>query len=149
VTADVQPALLKSGRVRARTENLAREPKRRLELWKEENDRNYPTDIERPKTRADCVDGPRPCNWVGCEHHLYLDVVGLSIKFNHPDVPPDELERLPATCALDVADEGGVRLETIALILNVTRERIRQLEEIALSKLARDTRAKMIGREPI
>ncbi|HUB07073.1 MAG TPA: DNA-binding protein, partial [Myxococcales bacterium] len=28
----------------------------------------------RPKTRADCVNGPRPCLFVSCKHHLYLDV---------------------------------------------------------------------------
>lgn len=146
---NIQPALLKSGRVRARTENLAREPKRHLELLKRENDREYPTDVKRPKTRADCVDGPRPCRFVSCKFHLYLDVSGLSIKFNFPHIPPEELELMPATCALDVADEGGSRLETVALTLSLTRERVRQLEEQALGKLARSTRAKMVGREPL
>ena len=25
---------------------------------------------ERPRTRGDCVNGIRPCPWVGCGHHL-------------------------------------------------------------------------------
>ena len=35
----------------------------------------YPeTDYYKPQTRAECVDGPRPCPYVSCKHHLYLDV---------------------------------------------------------------------------
>ncbi len=30
--------------------------------------------IVRPKTRGECASGPRPCPWVSCRHHLYLDV---------------------------------------------------------------------------
>ena len=47
-------------------------------------DNTYPDWIERPKTRADCVDGPRPCPYISCAHHLYLDVNNESgaIKFN-------------------------------------------------------------------
>ena len=27
---------------------------------------------ERPKTRSECVDGPRPCAFVSCKYHLSL-----------------------------------------------------------------------------
>jgi hypothetical protein len=30
--------------------------------------------IPRPKTRAECRDEARPCPWVGCRHHLLLEV---------------------------------------------------------------------------
>lgn len=30
--------------------------------------------IQRPRTRADCVDAPRPCPWASCRHHLLLEV---------------------------------------------------------------------------
>lgn len=93
-------------------------------------------DGERPRTRADCEDGPRPCPWVGCRHHLYLDVnpeTG-SIKFVFPDLEPDELEQ---SCALDVADDGDHTLERVGELLNVTRERVRQVESVAEHKLAR------------
>ena len=62
-------------------------------------------DVDRPRTRAECADAPRPCPWVACKHHLYLDINPRtgSIKINFPDLEPWEL---PHTCALDVAEQG-------------------------------------------
>ena len=93
---------------------------------------------ERPKTRADCVDGPRPCPFVSCKFHLYLDVNphNGNIKLNFPG---REVWELPETCALDVADRGGTTLEEAGALLNLTRERIRQLEHLALASLRADT----------
>jgi hypothetical protein len=88
----------------------------------------------RPKRREDCKCGTRPCLFVSCKHHLYLDVnpeTG-SIKLNFPDKEVWELEE---TCALDVADRGGITLEEVGDILNLTRERIRQVEMKGLLKL--------------
>ena len=88
----------------------------------------------RPRSRADCANGPRPCLFISCKHHLYLDVNPAtgSIKVNFPDRDPWELED---SCALDVADRGGITLEEVGLVMNLTRERIRQLETRALLKL--------------
>lgn len=88
----------------------------------------------RPRVRAECASGPRPCPFISCKHHLYLDINPStgSIKLNFPD---RELWDLPETCALDVADRGGVTLEEVGTLLNLTRERIRQLETHGLSKL--------------
>jgi sigma-70-like protein len=92
----------------------------------------YP-DVERPRTRGDCENGPRPCPFVSCAHHLYLDVTDTpSITFNHPDREPWELKE---TCALDVADRGGVTLEEVGDFIGLTRERIRQVELEAVFKL--------------
>lgn len=96
----------------------------------------YPTpeDIERPGTRAQCVGGERPCPWVSCKHHLYLDVnpeTG-SIKLNFPDL---EVWEMKETCSLDVADKNGITLEEVGEIMNLTRERIRQVEVRGLLKL--------------
>jgi hypothetical protein len=91
-------------------------------------------EYERPQSRADCKTMHRPCPFVSCRYHLYLEVnedTG-SIKLNFPDV---ELTDLPETCALDVADRGGVTLEEIGEILNLTRERIRQVESRGLEQL--------------
>jgi len=91
-------------------------------------------EYERPKSRAECLKMTRPCPFVSCRHHLFLEVnedTG-SIKLNFPDM---ELSELPETCALDVADRGGVTLEEIGEILNLTRERIRQVEAKGLERL--------------
>ena len=93
-----------------------------------------PVDIPRPKTREECRGEARPCPWVACKHHLYLDVnpeTG-SIKINFPDLEPWELKD---TCALDVAERGGITLEEVGEIMNLTRERIRQVEVRGLLKL--------------
>lgn len=88
----------------------------------------------RPKTRGDCQDGPRPCPWVACSAHLYLDVNPTTgtIKFNFPD---HELDGLRSTCSLDVADEGTHTLEQVGEFMNLTRERVRQVEVRGLHAL--------------
>ena len=88
----------------------------------------------RPRARADCANSARPCMFISCKHHLYLDVnpeTG-SIKLNFPD---KEIWELDETCALDVADRGGITLEEVGTIMNLTRERIRQVETRGLLKL--------------
>jgi hypothetical protein len=93
-----------------------------------------PVDIPRPTSRAECREEMRPCPWVACKHHLYLDInpeTG-SIKINFPDLDPWELKN---TCALDVAERGGITLEEVGEIMNLTRERIRQVEVRGLLKL--------------
>lgn len=89
----------------------------------------------RPTTRAACRDGPRPCPWVSCRHHLLADVSEFgALKLNFPD---RDLDELPASCALDVAEQGGLSLEAVGALLNVTRERARQIEVAALRKILR------------
>jgi Sigma-70, region 4 len=95
-------------------------------------------DPDRPRTRGECMTDVRPCPYVSCKHHLYLDVnpeTG-SIKLNFPDL---EVWEMAETCSLDVADRGGITLEEVGEILNLTRERIRQVEVRGLLKL------KMVG----
>lgn len=91
-------------------------------------------DQERPETRAQCRNGPRPCLWVSCRFHLYLDVNQAtgSLKLNFPHLEPWQL---PQSCALDLAEQGGLTLEAIGALLNLTRERARQLEQSGLAKL--------------
>ncbi len=71
---------------------------------------------------------------MSCQHHLYLDVSSRTgaIKLNFPDL---EVWEMNESCALDVADRGGTTLEDVGAIMNLTRERIRQVEVKALAKL--------------
>lgn len=117
--------------VRARTISVKRMTKRELEIGR----LLYPeTDYWKPRTRADCADGPRPCPYVSCKYHLFIDVSAKTgaIKLNFPDL---EVWEMNESCALDVADRGGTTLEDVGAIMNLTRERIRQLEVKALAKL--------------
>ena len=117
--------------VRARTISVKRMTKRELEFGR----LLYPeTDYWKPRTRAECVDGPRPCPYVACKYHLYIDVSPRTgaIKLNFPDL---EVWDMGESCALDVADRGGTTLEDVGAIMNLTRERIRQVEVRALAKL--------------
>jgi hypothetical protein len=88
----------------------------------------------------------RPCPFVSCEQHLYLDVNPQSgaIKLNFPHL---EVWEMAETCALDVADRGGITLEEVGAILNLTRERIRQVEVRGLTKI-RVTSGEDLGASP-
>jgi hypothetical protein len=117
--------------VRARTISVKRMTKRELEIGR----LLYPeADYDKPKARAECAEGPRPCPYVSCKYHLYIDVSARTgaIKLNFPDL---EVWDLGESCSLDVADRGGTTLEDVGAIMNLTRERIRQVEVKALAKL--------------
>ena len=120
---------------------MARDLRRRRlggEMEPEEAELLKSIESMRPRTRAECINGPRPCLFVSCKHNLYLDVnpeTG-SIKLNFPDKEIWELEH---TCALDVAEKGGITLEEVGAIMNLTRERIRQVETRGLAKLREAT----------
>lgn len=93
--------------------------------------------LQRPMTRGECVHVVRPCPWVGCKHNLYLDVnlKNGSIKLNFSDLEPDEMDP-ERSCALDVAEKDGLILEGVAEAMgDMTRERVRQIEDKALAVL--------------
>ncbi len=119
--------------VRNRTESMARFPL--LLLRSLAYDNPYPDDIERPLTRGDCVDGVRPCPWVSCRHHLYLDVLPKTgaLKHNFPDL---EVSEMAESCSLDHAD-ARAELERVGELMNLTHEAVRQIQETALRKLVR------------
>lgn len=95
-------------------------------------ERNY----WRPATRQQCATFSRPCPYVACRYHLYLDVDenSGSIRINYPDKQVWEIEH---SCALDVADGPELTLEEVGQIMAVTRERVRQIESVAQSHLKR------------
>lgn len=112
-------------------------------------------DIGRPRTRVDCQDGPRPCPYVACRHHLALDVTkagaikirsgpsrGSTLRQGQTWGVDDWLERaaemaleMPETCSLDIADRGETTLDEIASFTNMTRQRVQQEEQLALRRL--------------
>lgn len=85
----------------------------------------------RPHVRRDCLQGgcnaARPCPWVSCAWHLYLDVDQETGAIHYPWTG-HEIDEVPYTCALDVADRGGIILEEVGEVMNLTRERVRRLE---------------------
>jgi hypothetical protein len=118
-------------RARARTISIRRLSKTELNLGR----MMYPEEqYWRPETRGECADMERPCPFVSCKYHLYIDVhpVRGSIKINFPDI---EVWEMTDTCALDIADRGGITLEEVGEIMNLTRERVRQVETQGLAKL--------------
>lgn len=125
-----------AARVRARTIAMLRIRKTEIAIGR----LLWPERVVRPATRGACKDGVRPCPYVGCRYNLFLDVDTErgSIKFNFPefepwDVPPTK------SCALDIADGGGVTLDFVGHLVNLTRERVRQVELFALATVRRES----------
>ena len=99
----------------------------------------------RPRTRGDCVDGPRPCGFASCSHHAIHGVLlGEAGSALADDELAERIESLAQSCTLDVADRGDATLEDVGDLFGVTRERIRQIEAKALKRVrwpARDLRS--------
>lgn len=123
------------GTVRARTIAVSRLSQRAIRAGELQYPEQPGVDYLRPRTFGECdsvgLGDLFPCPFVSCKHHLYLEVDDStgSIKINFPDRDPDELAQ---TCALRVAEAGGATLEGVGDLLNLTRERIRQIETRAL-----------------
>src|SRR5688572_22297086 len=79
----------------------------------------------RPRTRADCLNGPRPCGFVSCKWHVAIDVEPDGrLRVNHTDPAT-----MKVSCTLDFADQGPHTRDEIAELLgNISRERVRQIE---------------------
>lgn len=106
----------------------------RLKVWMER------VDEIRPRTRSQCKDGPRPCIFVACKYNLFLDVnpeTG-SIRLNFPHLAPTEMAE---SCARDVQERGGITLEELGAVLNISLEGARQVEVDLLGEI----RAKLEG----
>lgn len=107
------------------------------------------SDLEaRPKTRGECKDGERPCPWVGCRHHLGIELMsslesspkvrgrGLRVSATDEQIV-DGVVTGNESCSLDVAERehDGMTLDEVGELMDVTRERVRQIEVVALAKL--------------
>ena len=128
---------------RARTVSIKR--MRTSQLRADEADTLQHT--ERPRTWGECQEralgtASRPCGYLRCKHNLLVDVDGRtgSYKVTWPHLTAgaygDEYGAYPQhTCALRVAEQGGMTLEEIGSVMNLTRERVRQIETRALYAL--------------
>jgi hypothetical protein len=77
----------------------------------------------------------RPCPFVSCKYHLFLDVDGSgAITLNFPI---DEIDQLADSCVLDLTARDGMTLEECGKVLHVTRERVRQIEAKAIKRMKR------------
>lgn len=105
-----------------------------------------------PKTRGDCMYVQRPCLHLLCRYNLLLRVRVGYVRSN-PNTSDSEIKtsywlddrvlqiiegkqvRIRHSCALDLAEMGGMTLEQIGDIIGVSRERVRQIEMDARRKM--------------
>jgi plasmid maintenance system antidote protein VapI len=110
----------------------------RAELLRDEAELRAAGLLPRPATRADCVDGPRPCAFISCRHHLFGEVLPSgAIK---PEFPGREVWEMAETCSLDLADrhaDVGMEATEIADLLNVTDSSVRMHLNSGLAALRR------------
>lgn len=121
---------INAGRPKIRRDCLTQEAANRLaKTW---NTRHLPVVLD---NLGDGCNSQRPCPWISCQHHLYVDVnqKSGSLKLNFPD---RGVWKMKETCALDVADRGGITLEEAGEMMNITREGAWNLELGGLLKLA-------------
>ena len=91
----------------------------------------------RPKTRADCKGIKRPCPYVSCKYNTYLDIEeDGSIIYNFHGLEPHEVP-CETSCALDAADGGGLNLDKMASVYNLSREWMRLLIKDLIRKISR------------
>lgn len=112
---------------------------------------SYPDGVSRPRTRGECVDGPRPCPWASCRHHTLLDVTKAGrITMHRLDVEDlklvdDDGDTIDASCSLDLAERGPRTLLQVGSLFGFGRERSRQIEAAALVSLRHDRGAAVLA----
>jgi hypothetical protein len=77
-------------------------------------------------SKGQCMQGSEPCPMMYCRYHI------------HSDAKPSQIALAPvptATCSLRLASYGGMTLDAIGTILGLTRERVRQIENMATRKM--------------
>jgi hypothetical protein len=92
-----------------------------------------------PRTRGECPPAGTVCPHIKCGHHLALHIArsgAVKVTFYRP-VDVVDLEAMPATCSLQVADQGPHTYAAIGRFMDLTLEAIRRIEVEALAKLKR------------
>lgn len=108
------------------------------------------TMMTKPKTRADCIDGPRPCLYFTCRHNLTLDPES-PIEVDADDLPlrlpllspvlggnvirlPILLPDQPSNCALDYQGQDMTDAE-VAAVMGLTESEVIKIQASAHAKL--------------
>lgn len=102
-----------------------------------------------PDSRDECREGERPCRYVRCRWHLWLQLGGDRPGTRRPGwTPPATTLRaawletpIPPSCALDIAEAVGERgqhitVEQIAKAIGLRPSRLRYIMAQAIRKLA-------------
>jgi len=107
---------------------------------------------KRPKTRAECEKGPRPCPWVSCKYSTFFDIPHsdgrkrLTVLKETSTLKLDELaegwleswESAPYSCVLDAADDGPMQeSEPIAEVLGIDTKNVNKIYFRARSEVER------------
>jgi hypothetical protein len=83
----------------------------------------------------------RPCPWVSCKFNTWAEITRFgSIKVIRKNLRPWDIDP-KKSCILDTIDDhkgGEITLDKIGSILNITRERVRQIEFNGLQKMSDD-----------
>ena len=79
--------------------------------------------------------GVGKCRHAQCRYSLLQDRPHMA-EWSEDDFI-ELVDALPSTCALDLADLGGMRLEEVAMVMGLPRPRVEQMEIAALRKLAK------------
>lgn len=104
-----------------------------------------PVDLaQRPRTRSDCLAGPRPCPWIGCKWHLCWErraLRRLILSQADPALVAARILDMEQTCVLDYAEAPRSDRE-VGAVLGVSHQAVAQTCQRGLTKL----RAKQIFR---
>ena len=109
----------------------------------------------KPKTRADCINGPRPCPYATCRHHLQTDID----RFGRLIIYWPDIDDMPETCALDVVDQceeyehdqseeryaAAMSHAAIGAVMNRTQQLVETLINKTLERLAKRGHLRMVA----
>jgi hypothetical protein len=87
-----------------------------------------------PATRGDCSAIARPCPRYLCRHNLSVEDERAG-RPHHGVSPPPVIVVKSESCALDVAERGGLSYRALGAVLAITRQRAEQVAARAARKL--------------